>query len=253
MPSRLAPIYEMLCPPSGGATVLVIPSDSRLNPRLCGFLSKQERAGCNRYAHERDRRSAAAMRGLLRLGAGALLGEDPDRVELERDGLGRPRPAGLSRDEADLNVSRTSGCVALIVSRGGLCGVDVERVEPGIVSDELIAFLTRDAEESTRIRGNPALFFELWTRVESVLKGEGVGLSEGAGAAWRVEMGDRGVERWATRNHFWASLPTLTPPGVVGRSATTLDPARVEELSFARVESLWPGRSACALDDLREP
>ncbi len=252
MPSRLAPIYELLRPSPGGATVLVVASDSPLNPHLCGFLSKQERASCNRYARERDRRDTAAMRGLLRLGGGVLIDEAPERVEFERDFLGRPRVEGLSRDRGDLNVSRTGGCVALMLSRGGLCGVDVERVDPDLVNDELIAFLTHDPAESARMRENPAAFFELWVRVESVLKGEGVGLSEGAGAAWRVE-GVSGVEGWATRGRFWASLPILTPPGVVGSCATTLDPAKVEQLSCARVEAAWPGRIACALDDLREP
>lgn len=246
MPEPMTPIYELLDPEPGSAVVLVVDSDALIRPHLCGLLSKQERAQCHRYHHPSDRVQSAVMRGLLRLGAGVLTGKHPRDVVLQRDRMGRPKIVGVDdRDRMDLNATRSGACCALVLARGARCGVDIERVEPAVVSEELVRFLTQDEKELMRLSRDPAAFFWRWVQTEAVLKGDGRGLAEGAQiarprrsdalGAWEAER----ASLWALGEKTWRCMPISTPPGVVGACAFDREGVVLSHAPCDEVDRRW--------------
>lgn len=99
----------------------------------------------------------------------------PDQIVLSK--YGRPSLP----EEPDLNWSSSSciGGAAISWCRGVKVGLDIERLEPELVSEELRRS-TLTAEELKEIDAmigkDPDLYFDLWTRKEAVLKALGTGL-----------------------------------------------------------------------------
>jgi 4'-phosphopantetheinyl transferase len=247
--SNLDPLSRLLNPHPGHATVLVLPLDSSISSGLIGLLSKHERAQCHRLSHPSDRRSASVMRGLWKLGAGVLTCSPPQSVGIERDRYGRPMIQGNDCELVDLNVSRTRSCCALILSRGGRCGIDIEDVDPAIVSSDLVRFITSDMAEAARIHENPTDFFVRWTQVEAMLKADGRGLSLGVEAVDIRTDGSGDPEVGHIGLKSWAISPIQTPPGVVGAIATDLERQRVAQVAHGEIEAIWSPRTLCASDD----
>jgi len=148
-------------------------------PRHDTWLSQQERARAQRYRHPGDGAGYRATRVLVRGVLAGLTGRPPSELIFLEVAHGRPvlRP-GTAR--LDFNASRSRGLLALVVTSGAACGVDVEDVSReadflGVArafAPEERAFLEAAEEEEQRRR-----FFALWTLKEATLKALGTGLT----------------------------------------------------------------------------
>jgi 4'-phosphopantetheinyl transferase len=150
-------------------------------------LSPDERARCDRFLFERDRRDFAAAHALLR-GALRLHGGFPqDCWQFGSDAEGKPFLLGQSKLE--FNIAHTRGLVACALSLEGAIGVDVEPVdiarnteeiaERYFAESEILALkaCAHGLERQTR-------FTELWTLKEAYVKALGMGLRQSLDEFW---------------------------------------------------------------------
>jgi hypothetical protein len=95
----------------------------------------------------------------------------------------------------------------------------VERVHAGERHDEVVealrAFGVHDTDPS-----DPCMTYSRWCALESVLKGDGRGLSEGMEAA--VQRGQKRIDgsgMWSCGSESWRVCAIQTPAGFVGKVA----------------------------------
>jgi 4'-phosphopantetheinyl transferase len=160
-------------------------------PQHTGWLSGPELERASRYRRPTDSVRYRATRVLVRGVLAALLGQPPSELGFVELAHGRPalRPGTAS---LDFNASRCPSWVALVVTAGAPCGVDVEDVsrEANFLA---IARAFAPAERSLLEVSSPLErrqhFFALWTLKEATLKALGTGLTLSLGAcAFRVEQ-----------------------------------------------------------------
>jgi len=145
---------------------------------LC--TEEQDRAG--RFFFERDRSAFIVTRGVLRTLLGRYLGCPPDRLQFRHGPAGKPaltEPFG--GDALGFNVSHSHGLALLAMARGREVGVDVEKIRPGLATED-IATRFFAPREVAMLRAVPmplraSAFFTCWTRKEAYIKATGKGLS----------------------------------------------------------------------------
>ena len=222
--------------------MLVVHDESGLARSLREFVPDDERAAIKKLAHRDDCRAALTSRGLLRLGLSVFGGEHARELQINRDRLGRPMIGG----DADLNVSRRRGCCAMVLSRGGRCGIDLERIETG---EDLNRFLQALAEmgiiESETV--DPMDAYGRWCSLEAVLKGDGRGLSEGPQIA-RPMRGIRSDRSsiWVCGSDSWTLRAIQTPAGFVGMVALSGAIAVCSQLLVGADDRVESTRILCA-------
>lgn len=247
--SPFDPIYKLIRPDQGHATVLIVELDSIICDPLIGLLTKHERARCHRYHRQTDRRAVAVMRGLWRLGAGALTEAHPTQVPIDRDQFGRPSVSNADRISFDINVSRSSTCCGLIISSDGRCGIDIERVNPQVVTQDLVEMLGADVAESAKLIQDAGSFFTLWTQFEAALKADGRGLSGGLQAARRVGGKVPESPKMTIESNSWTIGAIQMPLGFVGSYALDHERTRVSQIPIEEIEGVWSQRILCAHGD----
>jgi 4'-phosphopantetheinyl transferase len=183
-----------------------------------------------RYLATREPRVRARLLGarlMVRHVVAAVTGVEPGRVEVGRDGHGRPtlrRPAGL-----DVNISHTGGVLVVGVARGRRIGVDVEAAERPMSAPGFAERFCHPAELA-ELRGlEPSernlRTLQLWTLKEACTKALGVGLahdftdlrlrSEPPYGVWRLDSA--AAEDWQLSCDLVAGAhliaAALAPPG----------------------------------------
>ncbi len=161
-------------------------------PQHAGWLSKEERARANRYRRPGDGARYRATRALVRGVLSGLTGQSASALAFVELAHGRPA-LSTGTGGLDFNASRSRAWLALVVTSGAACGVDVEDsrrkadmlgIARAFSGDER-AFLEEAGPEERRAR-----FFALWTLKEATLKALGTGLSASLGAcAFRLQPG----------------------------------------------------------------
>ena len=143
------------------------------------LLSPDEVAKAERIVVPGKREQSIVTRGNLRTLLSAYTGVPAREVSFEYEEQGRPflADAGLC---TTFNVTHSGDLALIAVTREGIVGVDVERIDPKV---ELLAIGKRffsEAEHaqlrSCREEERPLAFFRCWTRKEAVLKARGTGL-----------------------------------------------------------------------------
>lgn len=140
------------------------------------LLDPDERARRAALRQDADRDRFTVGAALLRLVAGADLGERPERVPVRRVCPDCHRPHGkpaVPGSGLELSVSHSGDWVAVAATRAGPTGVDVERVRTDIDLASLARHVLSPAE---RDWFGAADFFLCWTRKEAVAKATGDGL-----------------------------------------------------------------------------
>lgn len=245
-------LKELLAPEPGEARVLVLEHEHPFACSVQGLLSKQERARSRRYRDHQDRFAAATSWGLLRMGMALLSNRCPSELVISRDEMGRPYIPGISREVADINISRRRGCCAMVLSRGGPCGVDIERVDYKMIHEELQR--TMLSEHELAVSADPEVsFYERWSSLEAVLKADGRGLSDGTGAAQRLNSPDSSLEQWVCGQRNWEVRPIQAPPGFVACIAVPEGFGRCDQIGIEDLKGLADTRTLCALKDLGQP
>jgi medium-chain acyl-[acyl-carrier-protein] hydrolase len=168
-------------PPLGAGDVHVwrVPLDQPEESRtvLRRLLSADEEDRARRFHFPRDRDRFTVCRGALRALLGRYLAHDPARLRFAYGTHGKPAPAagGLR-----FNVTHADGLALLAITGGREVGVDLERVRPGMATEEIAARYF-SAREVAALRSVPPnlrteAFFNCWTRKEAYLKATGDGL-----------------------------------------------------------------------------
>lgn len=143
------------------------------------LLDPVEQARAARFAFARDRRDYRVAHGLLRLLLSAVLPRDPRSWRMRAGAGGKPELVEGQAERLFFNISHTRGCVACLVGRRPLIGVDVESRERRTAAElgerlfapAEVALLRHSHEQERWDR-----FFRIWTLKEAYLKGTGTGL-----------------------------------------------------------------------------
>lgn len=157
-----------------------IPADVRLD-HYRAVMTDDERARCDRFHFDRDRHQFTISRALLRFTLSSYLpGIAPADWRFSRGQYGRPAIENAINASLDFNLSHTTGCAVLAVSRLPCVGVDVEwRGRQLDVLDLARRFFVH--AEAAALPADPAgrdrQFFQLWTLKEAFVKARGKGLS----------------------------------------------------------------------------
>jgi 4'-phosphopantetheinyl transferase len=144
-------------------------------------LSEDEGARAARFYFQKDREHFIVARGLLRSILGRYLDSEPSTLRFSYSNYGKPALVGAEEAALRFNLSHSGGLALLAVTRGREIGVDLERVRPDFVDDQ-IAERFFSPREVARLRALPPgvqleAFFTCWTRKESYIKAHGEGLS----------------------------------------------------------------------------
>lgn len=146
---------------------------------LLPHVSPERRMTSSRLKREDDVRRSLIGDILARMFAMDIEGLRNDEIRFEKGVFGKPRIQQMS-EPWDYNISHSGKWVAGIVScKGQRVGIDIQKmaeVKPEMArysmsAQELQHFKTLQPHEQQRY------FYELWTRKESYLKMEGIGLT----------------------------------------------------------------------------
>lgn len=189
--------------------------------RLWPFMAPDERARCRRFIRDRDQRTFAITRTLVRRTLSAYGPTAPGDWRFVTNVHECPfvHPSQAGTPPLRFNVSHTDGLVALAVTRGHRLGVDVERVTrvvtDGVAERHFAPAEVRDLSGLPEA-DQPAAFFEYWTLKEAYIKARAMGLALPLGAfafglrpplpptITFAEGFDDAAERW----QFWQAWPT---------------------------------------------
>ena len=143
-------------------------------------LSPIERARCERFTFERDRRDFAAAHSLLRRALSSYGDARPADWTFVTSPTGKPSLGGAGSG-LEFNIAHTQGLVACVAAAEVSVGVDVESLASNRASDEVIRSCLSETEiADLALRdGIDRLerFIERWTQKEAYLKAIGAGLS----------------------------------------------------------------------------
>ena len=147
-------------------------ADSR--PEHDRLLSDVEIARARRLHRAEDRIRQRLGAVMLRLAAGAAIGEAPERVRVDRscprcsEPHGRPLLPGTG---LHASITHSGDLVGVALTRIAPVGLDVERI-----SDIDLATMVRSVLHPEEPAPDRAAFFTYWTRKEAALKATGDGL-----------------------------------------------------------------------------
>ncbi len=159
--------------------VQTVPPLEKLLPHI-GILSPDEQQRTERMQLEADRRRFLASRLFLRLLLSQYSGLPPASVRIEHSPRGKPHwrdpPLPL---QFNLSHSHERILIGLMLKRH--IGVDLEWIRP-VPRWQRIAQRYFSAAEQARLAACPdwerdAVFFQIWTQKEALLKGMGLGLA----------------------------------------------------------------------------
>ncbi len=130
---------------------------------------------------ERDRYHFVAARGFLRKILAGYLQRSPEELQFSLGPSGKP---ALPREEgyADLrfNLSHSGGLALLAVVLEREVGIDVEKIRPGVASENIEASVFTAEEraefQNTLPEEREREFFQRWTCKEAYVKARGGGL-----------------------------------------------------------------------------
>ncbi|MFA6471879.1 MAG: 4'-phosphopantetheinyl transferase superfamily protein [Candidatus Latescibacterota bacterium] len=190
-----------------GTCIRILWTDLAGSPRefqrqKSGFFPENEAQRIGRFVRETDRRLRFAAACLLTELVGELPGAGAG-VSIERNHYGRPQLNGI--EHADISVSHSGEIVVCALSTQGSIGIDIEQERPVEIGDFVRVF--PESLWSWMHHGNPSdgddrepenrRFFHAWTRLESVAKAHGKGLSSPLGDfVFEDKHARLGTESW---------------------------------------------------------
>lgn len=182
-------------------------------------LSVEERERALRFLRHEDRLRMISTRAALRRLIGERLGVEPAALRFDAGAYGK---LGLAGAGVFFNVSHSSTCALIAVSRHWDVGVDIERADRTVDVAGLSSIaLTREEREGIDAAG----FFERWVAKEAALKALGLGITEKlqAFSVWpgqgdlydlrhiEADWGDLRVARLEAPPGYAAALAWKTP------------------------------------------
>lgn len=150
--------------------------------RWASTLSPDEIARANRFHFANDKNHYIVGRGMLRELLGKYLGQVPASLEFSYGEHGKPALAGAhAASGLSFNLSHSGGLVVYAFAKARNLGIDVERIKPDFVSEDIARryFSAREVNDLLSLptdEERPEAFFRCWTRKEAYLKARGAGL-----------------------------------------------------------------------------
>ena len=147
-------------------------------------LSADERARCDRFHFDEDRRDYTIAHDLLRRCLSLYGTRAPADWQFETGPHGKPSLTAASNGAAGLsfNLTHTRGLVACAIGRDRDVGIDAERTSRPVQSKGIASRYFSPAEaaalEGCADSDRPEWFAELWTLKEAALKATGAGMSQ---------------------------------------------------------------------------
>jgi phosphopantetheinyl transferase len=194
-------LVQSLAPEPNEARVFVLNPADPMGEIIRATASGDDLKRCEKIQDLDTRDSALTGAGLLRIAAAALTGDDVADVSIVRDVMGRPSIRGHERSQLDINMSRRVGCVAVLVSRGSRCGVDIERVVAGAEHAQILDAL-KELGVEVGVNTSGDSIYRRWCAIEAVLKADGRGLRDGVSVLDRVSE-DEAIEKWRCDGETW--------------------------------------------------
>ncbi|MCC6231548.1 MAG: 4'-phosphopantetheinyl transferase superfamily protein [Verrucomicrobiales bacterium] len=160
-------------------------STGAVPPAAWDILSASERANAARFVHDADRESYVAAHAALRVVLSQVLQIVPHWVQFARTPAGRPFVVHPDPGNWDFNLSHTRGRALVALRRGGLVGVDVERLDPERSASEVSLVAVEEmlsAEELSVVQGcdperRRRFLLEAWVAREAFAKACGAGIT----------------------------------------------------------------------------
>lgn len=147
---------------------------------LLSYVSPERRMRSSRLKREDDVHRSLVGDMLARMFAMGIEGLQNDEIRFEQGVFGKPRLSGM-REPWDYNISHSGKWVAGIVSRKGQrVGIDIQKMAAPDLSLARYSLSAEEMEHYHSLQQPDAqmhYFYDLWTRKESYLKMEGIGLS----------------------------------------------------------------------------
>lgn len=213
---QIQELIHTLTPAPDEARVFVLMGDDPITEQVRAQVLQEDLAGLESIQDRGVYETGLLGRGLMRLGAAAVQGCSPSQSRIQRDAFGRANLVGFTRDQADLNISKRDGCVAIVVSRGGACGIDIECLRDHVSDQErldaLRAYGVIDADEDSIERA-----LSRWCGYEACLKADGRGMTlgvSGVRAKGRVVRAEPCI--WGCDERSWSVQAIPMPAGFVG-------------------------------------
>lgn len=148
-------------------------------PDLLPYVSPERRMSSSRLKREDDVRRSLVGDILARMFAMDIEGLRNDEIRFEKGVFGKPRLQGM-KQPWDYNISHSGKWVAGIVSRKGQrVGIDIQKMSAVNPALARYSFSTKEMEQYESLNPDAQIryFYDLWTRKESYLKMEGIGLT----------------------------------------------------------------------------
>ena len=162
----------------------------------------------------------AIGRGLLRTILGQRLGICPREVPIQIGTHGKPETSGIF-----FNLSHAEDRMVLALSSEGPVGIDIEKIDEHVWSEELEDFIFSIQEKqflaNISVLERKNLFFLLWTMKEAHLKEQGSGLVTDLRS---VDTQDNIPHR------YWIRLPVALP--FIAHLATSYEVSNVSRCSI---------------------
>jgi 4'-phosphopantetheinyl transferase len=206
--------------------------------RFRGWLCETEIIRSDRFRLPHLRRRFVAARGALRSILAGYLSMHPRQLTFSYGPYGKPSVRNSPHD-IRFNLSHSNDLMILAVCGRGCIGVDIEKEDPHFPTREIAARYFCEGEKKQIAQADDkadlAMFFQLWTAKEAVMKATALGLSlEPA----KVEIGFDPLRVLALEappsvaDVDWRLLPFCPAEGYRGTLALTAEPLRLEYRSL---------------------
>ena len=218
-------------PSPGRAVFHLMCAGDRGWDRECPVLSPAENARALRFRFALDRQRWIGWRTGMRRILAAHLGISPSAVPLVENAFGKPLLAA-PHDDWHFNLSHATDFAALVITRGGPVGIDIEPTVRSHPLADCIESFCHQGEIASLPSGSTArelALLRLWTAKEALLKALGTGMSHPP-----QEIRISGSK--AAADSHWPALDDLHlvfPPSPPGHLLAIALPSAVRELDFA--------------------
>jgi 4'-phosphopantetheinyl transferase len=184
-------------------------------------LSRSERSAMERFRFRDDQLRYGIAHAAVRVILSGYVREEPNRIELERDRLGKPRVVGSN---VRYSLAHAGEYALVAIGRHRPLGVDLEPVRELPDADQLTRSCFTARERAHLQNATTEELLRLWTRKEAVLKATGEGLRR------RLDELDVLDE---TGQHGWLIVDVALAPRYVGAVAMRDDVARITTRTFS--------------------
>lgn len=146
------------------------------------ILSADELERAGKFYFEKDQERFIKAHGILRMILSNYVGVEPQHLRFKYSAFGKPMLANNPDNRSIcFNLSHSDGVVLYAVTLDHHTGIDVERVQSDIDTEQ-IAKRFFSSDENNLLDAVPekerlAMFFKFWTRKEAVIKATGKGIS----------------------------------------------------------------------------